>query len=114
MTAPTSSTRYKKPVVIGGTVVAVALGGFLVYDFAASDGPEDVAWSMCESEVESRAKYGGMEFGDFTANEVGGAFWFSGEVDLRNGYGGIVPHSFECRIDLDGPAWENTVVVTAR
>ena len=110
----TPRPRFKRPVIIGATVVVAALGGLLVYDFVASDSSEDVAWKLCQSQVESQAKYGGIEFGDREVNEVGGAYWIEGDVDLQNGYGATVPHTFTCRIDPNGSALDHTVVVRPR
>ena len=113
-TSPTERPAFKRPIVIGMSAIVAVLGGFLVYDIARSDGPDDVAWNVCQMRVESEARYGGIEFGDHEVNEVGGAYWIEGDVDLQNGYGATVPHTFTCRIDPGGSALDDTVVVRPR
>lgn len=110
----TTPAAYKKPVIIGAGIVVAALAGLAVYDFTTSDSPEDAAWELCQSRIEDQAKYGGIEYGEHTGNLVGGAYWFSGDVELKNGFGAPVPHEFNCRIDPAGSALDDTVLVTPR
>ena len=116
MTTSTEKPAYKKPLVIGAAVAAVALAGFATYDIVSTmPNPERDARESCERQVTAQAKYpGSVDFvlwGTRDPDNGDGTYTYSGSVDFANGYGTPVRHFFTCKIN--GPGEVDAVEVVS-
>lgn len=101
-TAPKRSP-YKVPLIVGASVVAVALAAFVTYDLISTmPNPEQDARESCERQVTAQAKYPGavefVQWGTMEAKNDDGSYGFSGTVEFANGFGVPVRHFFTCNI----------------